>query len=147
MKSALNPFLKLASLLIMCGLLLSLNSCAKKFKFTKSTIVPAAEGIVTIKKDRNKNYEVKVEIDSLVEPEKLQPPRQMYIIWMLTDQNLTKNLGHIKTTESIISSAMNASFRTISSFEPVQIFLTAENDPKARSPTWDPVLSTETFKF
>jgi hypothetical protein len=147
MKSTFNQLNRLTTLFLISTLLLFFSSCSRKFVFMNSSVVPAAEGSVNIKKDRNKNYEVKVDIDNLAEPDKLQPPRQMYVIWMLTDQNLTKNLGHIKTSKGVFSNALNASFKTVSSFKPVKIFITAEDDPNVTNPSWDTVLSTEVFKF
>ena len=51
-------------------LLLSFTSCAKKITFQTSTVVPAARGQVTVNKDNNKNYVVKIKIDDLAEVHK-----------------------------------------------------------------------------
>lgn len=128
------------------GLAFSLTSCAQKLTFLNSKVVPAAEGTVKVKQDSNKNYDIKIDISNLAEPERLQPPKKMYIVWMLTDQEVTKNIGQIKTSSNMLSKTLKASFETVSSFKPAKIFITAEDDPNAQSPGWgDVVLSTNEF--
>ena len=39
-----------------------LTSCAKKFAFEKSVVVPEAEGRVKMKRDANKNYLLEVDV-------------------------------------------------------------------------------------
>lgn len=78
--------------------LLSLTSCAKKITFQTSTIVPAARGQVTVNKDNNKNYVVKIKIDNLAEVNRLEPSRNAYVVWMETDESQVKNIGRIKAT-------------------------------------------------
>lgn len=39
-----------------------LSACTKKATFPVSSVVPAAEGYVKVKQDKNDNYEIKVEV-------------------------------------------------------------------------------------
>jgi len=124
-------------------LVFSASSCAKKMAFLSSSVVPAAQGTVKVKTDSNKNYSVHIDIFNLAEPARLQPAKQMYIVWMLTDQDMTKNIGQIKTSSSTFSKNLKASFQTVSSFRPVKIFITAEDDPNVQIPAWEVILSTD----
>ena len=46
-----------------------LLSCATKYAFNTSTVVPAAEGLVKVKKDKNNNYSIALIVKRLAEPE------------------------------------------------------------------------------
>ena len=131
--------------LIGCSIMLSFSACSPKINFLTSSVVPAARGTVTVKTDDNKNHKISIEIINLAEPERLQPPKKMYMVWMTTDQDITKNLGQIKTSSGKLSSTLKASFETVTTFKPVKIFITAEEDSNVQSPGWEIVLSTDKF--
>lgn len=135
---------------IILSLFLGLNmalgfSCQRKVSFLTSTVVPAARGYVQVKEDKNKNNVIDVHLTQLAEVERLQPPRQMYVVWMLTDQDITKNLGQIKSSSSIMSSGLKASFQTVSAFKPVKIFITAEDNADVQFPSYQVILETTTL--
>ncbi len=126
-------------LLIFC-----FDSCSKKVIFPTSSIVPAAVGNVKIKKDHNKNFAIRVNIQNLPEPKRLNPPRNYYVVWSETRNNV-KNLGRIVTSSGFLSSKMKASLNAISPTRPHRIFITAENDEYARYPGNMVVLDTGDF--
>ncbi len=131
--------------MIAIALLLTLSSCAKKAVFQTSTVVPAARGSVKVKKDNNNNQVISVEILDLAEPDRLQPPMKSYVVWMVTDENSTKNLGQIQTGTKFLSKSLKGSFKTVSPFKPVRIFITAENEPDVQYPGMYVVLTTSNF--
>ncbi len=126
-------------------LVTSLLACARKTSFLTSSVVPAARGHVKVNTDSNKNYVIQVQLSDLAGVERLQPPRQTYVVWMLTDSNQSKNLGQIQSSSGMLSSKLKASFETVSSFKPVKIFITAEDDPGIQYPSTQVVLSTDRF--
>jgi hypothetical protein len=115
-------------------------SCAKKTVFNNSPITPAARGEVSVKKDKNNNYNIELQISYLAEPERLNPPRMTYVVWMLTEDNNPINLGQI-----ISSSKLHVKFETVSSSKPKLIFVTAEDDPSVLYPGNMRVLETDKF--
>jgi hypothetical protein len=115
--------------------------------FLSSGVVPAARGDVKVKKDKNQNYAIDVKITNLAEPDRLQPPKQLYMLWMITDQNVTKNLGQIETSDGTFSKTLKASFRTVTTFKPLKVFITAENDPNVQFPDRTTVLTTGQFSY
>ncbi|MBC8004545.1 MAG: hypothetical protein H7X84_03635 [Verrucomicrobia bacterium] len=126
---------------------LTFDSCATKTKFARSTIVPAAEGVVSVKQDKNDNYVINVNISNLADPMYLQHPRSTYVVWMEGDDNETKNIGQIKSSNSFMSKSLKGSFETVSSVKPKKIFLTAENDPSVQYPdNTDVILTTNYLK-
>ncbi|MBK9256709.1 MAG: hypothetical protein IPM42_14570 [Saprospiraceae bacterium] len=109
-------------------------------------MVPAARGDVSVKTDNNQNHAIHVNVTNLAEPERLTPPKQMYMVWMLTDQNITKNLGQIKTADGTFSKTLKASFETVTTFKPVKVFITAENDSNVQYPDRVIILTTSQFQ-
>ena len=125
--------------------LLSFTSCAKKITFQTSSVVPAARGQVTIDKDNNKNYVVKIKIDNLAEVERLEPSRKAYVVWMETDDSQVKNIGQIKSDTKFISSKLKASFETVTAVKPTKIFITAEDNGDTQYPGNQLILETNKF--
>ncbi len=121
------------------------SSCAKKISFLTSSAVPAAQGTVQVKKDGNNNNQVKISIKNLAEPNRLQPSKNTYVVWMETANNGTKNIGQINSSTGFLSSKLKASFQAVTSFIPVKIFITAEDDAAIQYPGMQMILSTDRF--
>lgn len=120
-------------------------SCSKKISFLTSSVVPAARGDVTVKRDKNKNYVIALDISDLAEVNRLQPAKETYVVWIETDSQIVRNVGQIKSSTSLFSKKLRASFETVSSYQPYKIFITAENNPSAPYPGEQIVLSTNRF--
>ena len=86
---------KMYSLALVLFASLVFASCAQKLNFGTSVDVPAAKGKVKIKKDNNENYLISVKIENLVEAKELTPSRDVYVVWMETDRDGTKNIGQV----------------------------------------------------
>lgn len=136
-----NNVLIISALLILSSLL----SCSKKVNFLTSSVVPAARGYVKINNDKNKNYVIQMQLSELAEVQRLQPPKQTYVIWMVTEQDISKNIGQLKSSTGLFSKQLKASFKTVSSFKPTQFFITAEDDPSIQFPGTQVVISTDSF--
>jgi hypothetical protein len=125
----------------------SINSCATSVSFLNSSVVPAARGSVKVKRDSNKNYVIQISLTDLAEVSRLQPSRLTYIVWMVTDRDLTKNIGQLNSSKGFMSKQLKGSFKTVSSDKPVKIFITAEDDASIQYPGTQVVLSTERFQL
>ncbi|MDQ3141925.1 MAG: hypothetical protein M3Q56_06720 [Bacteroidota bacterium] len=123
----------------------SINSCSKKINFLTSSIVPAARGHVTVNKDKNQNYVIDMQLSNLAEVGRLTPSKQTYVVWMVTDQDMTKNIGQINSSSSLLSKTLKASFETVTSVKPSKIFITAEDDATTQYPGTQVVLTTNKF--
>lgn len=64
---------------------------------------------------------------------------------MNSAENGTKNIGEINSSTGFMSSALKASFHTVSVFKPVKIFITAEDDANLQRPVGELVLTTGNF--
>lgn len=123
--------------------LFALSSCATVMPFNNSSIIPAAEGKVKVKKDKNQNYQIKAQVSNLAPPGNLQPSRSTYVLWMDTKNNGVKNLGQMQPSNTIFSKALNAALSTTTSFVPVRFFVTAENSGAVEYPGSYRVLETD----
>ncbi len=121
------------------------TSCTHKQSFLTSSKVPAARGNVKVKIDKNKNHTIEVSLINLSEPSRLTPAKSMYIVWMETDQKVIKNIGQIITDNGTFSKTLKAEFKTVTSFTPIKIFITAENDANVLNPDYDVVITTARF--
>jgi len=121
-------------------IIVSFTSCARKIVFLKSSVVPAAEGYVKVKTDKNNNYIIKIDLSNLAGIDRLQPSKKTYVIWMLTEQDTPENIGRISTSNNL-----NAIFETVSSYKPIKIFITAEESEEAQYPSETIVLTTDKF--
>ena len=147
MKTQKFSNIKKVGLLALLAIIITLpfTSCSRKMTFLNSSVVPAAQGLVKVKTDKNKNYVIKVEVEGLADVSRLQPPKKTYVVWMETDQGKTENLGQLLSSAGFMSKHMKASLETVSSFNPARIYITAEDDAGIQYPGRQIVLSTSGF--
>ncbi len=127
------------------AMVIPFSSCAKKYTFLNSTVVPGAEGFVKVKNDKNKNYVIKVEVSDLAKVDRVQSTQTTYVVWMETDEGNVENLGQLKSSRSLFSKQKTASLETISSYKPVKVFITTENGTNVQYPGEQVVMRTDTF--
>jgi hypothetical protein len=121
------------------------NLFAKKVAFLSSSIVPAARGYVKVKRDINENFLIQVKISNLAEVNRLQPSKQVYLVWMITDHEITDNIGQINSSTTFLSTKLKASFKKMSASKPIKIFITAEEDAITQTPNEQVILTTDRF--
>jgi len=126
-------------------LVFSLASCSRKISFQTSSIVPAAEGSVKVKKDKNNNYSIDLNVMRLADPGRLEPSKSTYVVWIETAENGSKNIGSLNTSSSLLSKTLKSSLKTVSPFKPVSLFITAEDNADIQYPGSQVVLRTDRF--
>jgi hypothetical protein len=110
--------------------------------FTNSPVVPGAEGKVKIKKDDNNNYTVAVNVVNLPDSKKLSPPKDVYVVWMETEDNSVKNIGQIQPSTGLLSKTMKAALKATATSKPTRVFITAEDNGNTQNPGMQTVLMT-----
>lgn len=135
--------LKMNSLFLAAILVIFFSSCSKKMIFSSSGTVPAAVGSVKIKKDRNHNQNIQVRVTHLAPASKLLPPQKTYVVWMVTENNGTKNIGQLHSSGSLFSKTLKASLTTVTSFTPTSFYITAEDDGNVQYSSSFVVLTTQ----
>lgn len=138
LKAGATPFLALI-------LALSLASCSNKVNFQTSSIVPAAEGWAKVKRTDN-NYTVRIRINHLAPAENLNPPQEVYTIWVDTEANGIKWLGSMKSSSGFLSRTLKASFDATLPYQPVRVIITAERENHPEHPGFYTVLQTGSIK-
>ncbi len=133
------------SIAITFFLVLSLASCSRKISFQTSSVVPAAEGSVKVKKDNNNNYSIDLNVIRLADPKRLEPSKNTYVVWIETAENGSKNIGSLNTSSSMFSKTLKSSLKTVSPFKPVSLFITAEDNADIQYPGTQVVLRTDRF--
>lgn len=78
---------------------------ARDIRLTADPSVPAAEGKAELKRDRNGNLRLKVEVKHLAPPTKLTPPKQAYVVWIQGRGKEPENHGQLK-----VNADLNGSF-------------------------------------
>lgn len=106
-----------------------LSACATKVNFPVSTIVPAADISAKIEKKSN-NYIVDILATSLANPERLSPPSNFYVVWVVTDAGSVRNLGQLTTNRN-----GSNTLKTIVPYAFNQIIITSEVESDVQFPS------------
>ena len=127
--------------------ILALGSCSTKISFPVSNVVPAAEPDASVKKSKEGDYVVKLDVNNLALPERLSPPKKHYIVWIDTESQGIKKLGEISNNTGIFRNRGRASFETSTLFKPSMIMVTAENNLEIDYPGDQVVLKSRPFEL
>lgn len=118
--------------------LLFLNACSKNISFSPSSVVPAAEGSIKVKKDKNDNYKISLDVKNLAKPDRLQPSRTTYVVWAVSSDNRPDNIGQLKASGG--DTTIDGELETMTPFKPERFFITAEDQGNAQYPNAQVVL-------
>lgn len=135
------PFInnsKLLRVVFIVPLALTLNcslAYAKKFPLVAASTVPAARGQVETGKDKNGNTEIKLETEHLAEPDKLTPAKSAYLVWFQERGAEPAMQGQLR-----IDKKLKGEFKTVTPMKNFDVFVTAESDPAAKTPSGTEVL-------
>lgn len=106
------------------------SSCAATVIFPTSAVAPAADITSSKKADKNGNYSISITAKNLASPDRLDPHQSVYVAWIVTDTEGTKNIGRL-----INKNAQTATLETLTPFEFTEIFITAEGLADISYPT------------
>ena len=121
--------MKLLKSLLFMSLIAVLTSCATTTKFPLSSTVPAAEITAKVNQDKNKNYVINVVAKNLASAERLNPPKNNYSVWIVTENGTIKNIGQLTNLN-----AKTATLKTLTPFNVKEIFITAEDQGNLTNP-------------
>ena len=106
------------------------TECASTVSFPVSDLVPASEITVQKKQDKNNNYTTKVTAENLASATRLDPPKNNYVVWVVTEDNGVKNVGQL-----MHKNAQKVELETTTAFNVNEIFITAEDEGNITYPT------------
>ena len=108
---------------------------AKKYPLTADKSVPAARGQVDIGQDKNGNTKVEIAVEHLAPPENLTPARTAYVVWFQERGAEPLNQGSLKPNKNL-----KATFKSVTPLKSFDIFVSAESDVNAKTPSGSEVL-------
>lgn len=118
------------NVIISAILMFLITSCASTTKFPISPVTPGATITAEVKKDKSNNYLISVTAKNLAGAERLSPPRKTYVVWIQSRNNGTKNIGQLMGKND-----KSSTLETLSSFEPNEIIITAEDEGSVSYPS------------
>lgn len=121
--------MKTFKILLIFGVVALMTSCASIAIFPVSTIVPAADITAKTKKQFKPNYLVTITANNLAASDRLNPPKKTYVIWVVSESGITRNVGYF-TPKNAAKSTYKASFP----YKPIEIFITAEDNDRLCQP-------------
>lgn len=118
-----------------------LIGCAQEVRLPSSAELPAAMGEAKVYKDDNGNTKIKLEVKHFAPPQRLQPPRSVYVVWAETSDNQMFNLGRLKINEDL-----KGKLEATTPFRVFQLVITAEDNPLVMQPSQQVVLRTKVIE-
>lgn len=115
--------MRILQTLVIIVIMALLSSCASTTTFPVSVSVPAADITVKTKKQGDTNYQVTIEAENLAASDRLNPPKEYYVIWAVSDAGVIRNVGHF-----IQDNAEKATYKASFPYQPMEIFITAEDE-------------------
>lgn len=115
--------------LVIIAFVALISSCASTAIFPVSVIVPAAEIKATKKQDQNNNYVIELTAENLAEAGRLNPPMNNYSVWIVVGNGDIKNIGQLSN-----KNARTAVLKTVTPFNVMEIFITAEKQGNLTAP-------------
>jgi len=126
---------KLYTIGLTFALLCTIAYAAKKYPMTAAPIVPGARAEVAVGKDKNSNTKLEMKVQGLANLENLTPRASAYVVWFQERGGNSENQGQLKTDKNL-----NATFRTVTPLKSFDVFVTAEQDSRAKGPSGQEVL-------
>ena len=126
---------KLYTICLMFALICTVGYAAKKYPMTAASIVPGARAEVAVSKDKNGNTRLKMTVQHLANLENLTPRASAYVIWLQERSGNCENQGQLKMDKNL-----KATFETVTPLKSFDVFVTAEQDFRAKGPSGPEVL-------
>jgi hypothetical protein len=126
---------KLYAICLTFALLCTIAYAAKKYPMTAASIVPGARADVEISKDKNGNTNLKMTVQHLANLENLTPRAAAYVVWLQERGGNSENRGELKMDKNL-----KATFETVTPLKSFDVFVTAEQDSRAKDPSGPEVL-------
>jgi len=126
---------KLYAICLTFALFCTIAYAAKKYPMTAASIVPGARANVEISKDKNGNTSLKMKVQHLANLANLTPRAAAYVVWLQERGGNSENKGQLTMDKNLA-----ATFETVTPFKSFDVFVTAEQDPRATGPSGPEVL-------
>ncbi len=115
--------------------------CAHKVAFDPEPMTPAAEATARVTRDTNENTKLQLRVKHLALPQRLSPPKALYVVWAQTLQGRTMNLGRL-----MVKSNRTGTFTGVLPLKEFRLLITAEDVADVITPSEKVVLSTRVIR-
>jgi hypothetical protein len=93
--------------------------------------IPAAQGKVKFSKTNDGNIAINLSVKYMADPQKLQPPAAVYVVWVSKDKDSTaQNIGALKVEKD-----REGDLKSVTPLHAFQLFITAEANGQVQEPT------------
>jgi hypothetical protein len=117
--------------LVCAGILLFTGlGFGKTYHFASTKIDPSASGDIDLSKDKNGNTNVSLRVEHLAKPTLLTPPANLYVVWFQEPGSEPENEGQMQ-----VGNDLRGQLKTTTPLRNFDIFVTAEMDPTAKTPS------------
>lgn len=127
-----------AWLMLLGAATLFLAACAGPHALTTSPAIPAAKGEIKVD-DAGPNTSIRVEVEHLAAPERVQPGATTYVVW-------AQQIGTGAQPQSLGALALNPDLtgrlETVTALRNFELYITAEPAPTVTAPSGDRLLWT-----
>jgi len=97
---------------------------------TVSPDIPAAQGKVKFSKTNDGNIAIHLSVKYLADPQKLQPPAAIYVVWVGRDKDsVPQNIGALKVEKD-----REGTLKSVTPLHAFQLFVTAEANGQVQEP-------------
>ena len=125
------------SLLTALVLLFALATWAQELRpLMVDPALPGASGTIGIGHDTSDNTYVTIQVKHLAKPDALQPAKTAYVVWIQPPGQLPEKHGVLEVNDKL-----EAKYTTTTHAKNFDVFVTAEDNPKATEPTGAHLLS------
>jgi hypothetical protein len=122
---------KLLTLVTMFVLLAGTIALADtQVKLRNGDMTPAADGYVKAGHDRNGNTDYHISVHHLAMPTQLTPAKSNYVVWIQRPGQSPENAGMLKVNDKL-----EGTFDSTTPYKQFDVFVTAEDNPKAQMPS------------
>ena len=124
------------------GLVLQLGllvSCAETVSLANTSRVPGATGKVEVKRSKNGNTRMEVDVEHLAKASQVDSRAVTYVVWIQSLDHATapQNVGNL-----MVDDDLKGHVSTMSPLASFELVITPESSHQAPEPTGDPVFRT-----
>lgn len=119
----------------------ALFGCAKTVELPPSSDLPAATGEVKVSKDDNNNTRLDLKVQHFAPPQRLQPPKSLYVVWVKTPNGEMHNVGQLNVNDDL-----EGELKATTPYEVFVVVITAENFATVTQPSQQVVLTTRPIR-
>ena len=124
------------AMVLLIALIWPFGSSGKKYQMQANNSVPAANGIATVKRDKdNGNTKIDIKVKNLATPSSLTPSESVYVVWVKPTGDLPEKKGTIG-----LDNNLSGELNVVTTAKDFEVFVTGEPGASVTEPSGPEVL-------